>query len=165
MASERQILANRRNAQQSTGPATALGRKRSSKNAYSHGLSLPVCKVEWRKELEELTRLFAADASNPDILELAERAAEAQVDLTRVGHVKARMLKRASIKAQEACHARPELSDLSGPLREGEEQQFVDAVRHILPELIKINRYEKRAASRRDRALNELASMKKAGKR
>jgi len=42
MASERQILANRRNAQKSTGPKTALGKKRSSKNAYNHGLSLPI---------------------------------------------------------------------------------------------------------------------------
>ena len=57
MASKRQILANRRNAQKSTGPTTVSGKKRSSKNAYNHGLSLPIRKVASQKQLEELSRL------------------------------------------------------------------------------------------------------------
>lgn len=162
MASERQIMANRRNAQQSTGPKTALGRKQSSNNAYQHGLSLPLCKVEWRKELEALSRSYAADASDPVTLDLAERAAEAQVDLTRVRNVKTTMLKRALMKAQGERYTLPELLDSSGSLRIGkeEEQHYVDSIRHILPELIKINRYEKRAASRRDSTIRELVSIK-----
>jgi hypothetical protein len=39
MATMRQIEANRRNAQSSTGPATAEGRRISSKNALKHGLT------------------------------------------------------------------------------------------------------------------------------
>jgi hypothetical protein len=42
MATERQLRANRENAKQSTGPKTAGGRARSSRNALSHGLSLPL---------------------------------------------------------------------------------------------------------------------------
>jgi hypothetical protein len=42
MASEKQIAANRANAQRSTGPRTAVGKMRSSQNAYRHGLSGPL---------------------------------------------------------------------------------------------------------------------------
>ena len=40
MASERQITANRRNARNSTGPHSGAGKKRGSRNAYRHGLTL-----------------------------------------------------------------------------------------------------------------------------
>jgi hypothetical protein len=100
VASERQILANRRNAQKSTGPTTVLGKKRSSKNAYNHGLSLPIRKVESQKQVQELSRLYAGDASDAKILALAERAADAQADLMRVRNMKTAMLERALMKAQ-----------------------------------------------------------------
>jgi hypothetical protein len=41
MASEKQIAANRANAQRSTGPRTALGKMKSSRNSFRHGLSGP----------------------------------------------------------------------------------------------------------------------------
>ena len=42
MASERQIAANRANAALSTGPKSAAGKQRSSRNALKHGLSKPI---------------------------------------------------------------------------------------------------------------------------
>jgi hypothetical protein len=39
MPSERQVLANRRNALLSTGPRTPAGKRRSKRNAYKHGLT------------------------------------------------------------------------------------------------------------------------------
>ena len=42
MATEKQLRANRENAKKSTGPKTSGGRARSSRNALSHGLSLPL---------------------------------------------------------------------------------------------------------------------------
>ena len=42
MATERQIAANRANALRSTGPKTAAGKSKSSRNAYRHGLSGPM---------------------------------------------------------------------------------------------------------------------------
>lgn len=92
MASERQILANRRNAQKSTGPTTALGKKRSSQNAYTHGLSLPVRNTGSQKQIEELLHLFAGDASDARFFGLAEIAADAQADLERVRTVKTETL-------------------------------------------------------------------------
>lgn len=167
MASERRIAANRRNAQKSTGPKTALGKKRSSQNAYTHGLSLPVRNAGSQKQIEELSQLFAGDASDPGFLGLAETAADAQADLERVRQVKTAMLERAMMQTQGGNRAPPELLGSSGPLliEEEGEQSFVNAVRHILPDLIKINRYEKRAESRRNRAFHELVSMKAANKK
>ena len=40
----------------------------------------------------------------------------------------------------------------------------MNAVLHILPELTKLCRYEKRAAARRDRAIQKVASLKAANK-
>jgi hypothetical protein len=168
MASERQISANRRNAKKSTGPTTALGKKRSSKNAYTHGLSLPVRNAGSQKQIEELSQLFAGDASDARFLGLAETAADAQADLERVRKVKTAMIERALVQTQGGNRAPPKLLDSSGPLlieEEEGEQSFVNAVRHILRDLTKINRYEKRAASRRNRAFHELASIKTANKK
>ena len=39
MVSRKQLEANRRNSQRSTGPRTAVGKRRSSMNALKHGLS------------------------------------------------------------------------------------------------------------------------------
>jgi hypothetical protein len=42
MASQKQLRANRENAKKSTGPKTATGRAKSSRNAFRHGLSRPL---------------------------------------------------------------------------------------------------------------------------
>ena len=46
MASEKQIAANRANAKRSTGPKTAAGKLRSSRNAFRHGLSGPLPSIQ-----------------------------------------------------------------------------------------------------------------------
>ena len=43
MATDRQIEANRNNAQHSTGPRTTEGKQRSAQNAVTHGLSSKHC--------------------------------------------------------------------------------------------------------------------------
>jgi hypothetical protein len=42
LGTEKQIAANRANAKKSTGPKSAAGKLRSSRNAYRHGLSGPL---------------------------------------------------------------------------------------------------------------------------
>lgn len=161
MASERQVAANRRNAQKSTGPKTALGKKRSSKNAYRHGLSLPMSNIGSQEQLKEFIDIFAGDTSNL-LLGWAERAADARADLLRVRKAKSAMFERALIqtKGDNFECSRPPLV-----CNQGEEQQFLDAILHILPELVRISRYEKRAASREARAIHKLASRKSPTKR
>jgi hypothetical protein len=79
MTSEKQIAANRRNATRSTGPITAEGKARSSRNAFRHGLSRPAIAVEIGEfaiqlvgeegsptQRDDLTRLHSAVLAGPN---------------------------------------------------------------------------------------------------
>ena len=64
MASERQIAANRANAQKSTGPRSCAGKKRVSRNAFRHGLSVGfVSSAVLAEKTEQLARQFAGDST------------------------------------------------------------------------------------------------------
>ena len=95
MASEKQIAANRRNAQKSTGPKSKGGKKLSSMNALCHGLSVPMSTEGSETQLKKLMRQFAPGASDEGNLALTERAADAQLELARVRWVKNAMIERA----------------------------------------------------------------------
>ena len=189
MASERQIAANRRNAQKSTGPKSKSGKKLSSMNALRHGLSVPMSTEGSEAQLKKLMRQFAPGASGEKTLGLAERAAKAQLELARARRVGNAMIERALTLSgcdagsgdpdlAEARHritrnwrqaikrgSLPELKMLDRkPLpggEEEEEQRFLNAVRSVRPEVARIARYEKRAVGRRDRAISK--SMKSRG--
>jgi hypothetical protein len=158
MSSEKQVAANRRNAQKSVGPKSPSGKHRSSKNAYRHGLSVPMS-VRSEAQLKDLAQQFAGDASNAVVLELAERAAEAQLELERIRKVQAALIERASRPSVFDAG----LLDPSAPLpggNEEKEQLFIDAVGGALSELTKTISYEKRAIGRRDRAIRQIVSIK-----
>jgi len=63
VASERQIAANRRNAQKSTGPRSVAGKRRARRNAYQHGLGAadPVFGSGEEEEFEAFARSIAGD--------------------------------------------------------------------------------------------------------
>jgi hypothetical protein len=96
LTSVRKIRANRANARISTGPKTLFGRARSAKNAFRHGLSLP---VEYDHvlcdEVQALARQIAGPNTSADIQILARRIAEAQVDLRRVRYARHLLLSQA----------------------------------------------------------------------
>jgi hypothetical protein len=93
MVSDQKPRANRRNAQKSTGPKTADGRSRSAQNAFRHGLSLPVsCVQALSAEVEVLAREIAGPNASAEILELARRIAEAQIDIHRARTARHRFL-------------------------------------------------------------------------
>lgn len=76
MATEKQIAANRANAKKSTGPKSAAGKERSSRNSIKHGLS------------GLTTRSSAAATSNAivaalGIEEITEKQLIAAVDFAR----------------------------------------------------------------------------------
>jgi hypothetical protein len=91
MATERQIAANQRNAQKSTGPRSAAGRKRSSQNALRHGLSSRISSIDFEKQIENLARQMAGDAEDRIRLAHAHAAAEAELELQRIRQLKAAM--------------------------------------------------------------------------
>jgi hypothetical protein len=68
MTSAKQIRANRANAARSTGPQSARGRGRVSRNALRHGLSVRAGPQsdESRQAVERLAAELAAECANPD---------------------------------------------------------------------------------------------------
>jgi hypothetical protein len=94
--SNRKIKANRANARASTGPKTARGRTRAARNAFRHGLNLPVhSDPALCEEVEALAREIAGTGANAEIQELARRVAEAQIDLSRVRFARHQLLSHA----------------------------------------------------------------------
>lgn len=184
MASERQIAANRRNAGRSTGPRSRKGKKRVSQNAFRHGLSLPLAGAEITEQIDELARQIAGETADGGALELARTAAEAEFELARVRRVRLALIERVSAlgglkmpthfrSAEDEVrwliamgnwvnHAKgrrprmPQLKDPATTLPATEPHRSSEAVRRLLPDLIKLDGYEMRAVGRRDRAIRHL---------
>lgn len=92
MATERQIAANRANAKRSTGPKTAAGKMKSSRNAYRHGLScsLPLNSAESLKA-DAIAHALTCEGAP---LTIAAEFAQAQSGLLRIRRVRSEMLAR-----------------------------------------------------------------------
>jgi len=182
MASERQIAANRRNAKKSTGPQTDGGKKRAGKNAFRHGLAARMTLSDAvASQLEELSRRIAGNTKSVIRLACARAAAEATLDLARVRQAKVAFIEQvahsADIDPDEAWRQfrrlgrHPKTSGLTGtfwpikpiesldPMPWQEPEGSAEAIRRSLPELLKLDRYEHRASSRRDRAIRELRKL------
>jgi hypothetical protein len=73
MATERQIVANRRNALNSTGPQTAAGKRRSRRNAFRHGLTAitVIDTLESAADFEKFERKINVDYSSRTAVEFA----------------------------------------------------------------------------------------------
>jgi hypothetical protein len=173
MASERQIAANRRNARKSTGPRSGAGKNRSSRNAYRHGLALSIASTAaFAKQLDKLVREIAGDTKDAIMLERARAIAQAELDLAQVRRVKVALIERASAFGEldpptltvtqivrlfnafvRGRPIVPEPIDASATMPPHEPDRSAEAIRRVLPELRKLNRYERRAAARRDRAV------------
>jgi hypothetical protein len=181
MASERQIAANRRNARKSTGPRSGAGKNRSSRNAYRHGLTLSIgSTAAFAKQLDTLVREIAGDTEDAILLERAGALAQAELDLARVRRAKVALIERArafgELDPPQAFSTVTEIKrffnaldrgrlilpkpvDASATMPSQEPDRSAEAMRRVLPELRKLERYERRAAARRDRAvLNLLGS-------
>ena len=176
MASERQIAANRRNARNSTGPRSRAGRKRASRNAYRHGLSLSITSTAaYAKHLDKLVREIAGDTEDTIVLERARAIAQAELDLARVRRAKVALIERVSafgeldppqltvtqmIRLLNALDRGrvivPKPIDASATMPSQEPDRSAEAVRRVLPELRKLDRYERRAAAQRERAVLDL---------
>lgn len=183
MASQSQIEANRRNAAKSTGPRSHGGKKRVGKNALRHGLSLPFeAGVAQARTTEKLAGQIAGSRRDRITLELARAAAIAALDLARVRQVKAQLIQGVSalgsvgpppiftsrkdelryLKLALRTNASPPRPPPRGPSATGpsdEADGVAEAVRRALPELARLDRYEARATSRRDRAIRAMVDL------
>jgi hypothetical protein len=128
MASDKQIAANRANAEKSTGPRTAAGRAKSSRNSYRHGLSLPMQPDP--QAVETLAKAIAGEIAGEAPLRAARALAEAQLELKR-------------IRATRVAAMPTDLEQMFNP--------------RTLARLCALSRYERLAVSRRNAAGHWLA--------
>lgn len=144
MTSERKRAANRRNAAKSTGPRTTAGKARTRRNALRHGLSLPLA-AGIGPELEALAAQIAGQRVTYDEAGQARIAAHAQLEVERVRQAKASLI---------TSGAKRMMSNGSNP-EEGAAFAFANNAKTLAA----CDRYEKRALSRRNRALRALHAL------
>ena len=127
MASKRQIDANRRNAQRSTGPRTAAGKARSSANALRHGLTAAKAMVLPDESAEAFERFrdgVAADLDPQGMLQaaLAQRIATLLWRLDRAARLEAELFLHGQLVARrDRLHASAQREAFEHLLRAGRE--------------------------------------------
>jgi hypothetical protein len=175
VTSTSKITSNRANARLSTGPRTSKGRRRSAKNAFRHGLTVPVdCDPLLSQEVAALARQIAGANATPDVQEIARHVAEAQVDLRRIRALRHELISRALndpdydsrtnwnkklntalrvIRRCCRCEHVPEeeVKTLSSKLAEPD--RFMTIITEITRRLPALDRYERRTLSRRKLAI------------
>jgi hypothetical protein len=133
MTTSKQIEANRRNALRSTGPRSQQGKARVAKNALRHGLSVPLAAFpEPDEAVKRLTGIIARNDDNAASLDAASRIAEATLDLQRVRAAKQPLMEKLTAAV------------------DGESGGVLMATLNALKRL---DRYERRALSRRKAAV------------
>ena len=183
MTSTSRIRANRQNAQKSTGPRTRAGKDRVSHNALRHGLATDLsADPVFAAQIEALARaLVGAEAAEPALLETARVAAMAELDLIRIRRIRSDLLvelARSTMDLQSDADDLPMLSlvqegiqaglnrrELHQFLRERQTAQPSSRINVSLANLAHIERYERRAMSRRKGLLRALSALQSKARR
>jgi hypothetical protein len=156
MTTARKVRANRRNARASTGPKSATGKARSSANACRHRLAVPI----WSDpvltaNVVALAKHIAGVHPSPQVMAHAQQVADAQIEVVRVRRWRLDLMhQRLSpllLENLDACE-----------LRRGAEFSLKKAsiVSDLTPQLQLLDRYERRAVSRRNRAIQSLTAVR-----
>lgn len=136
MTSEPASRANLRNAQASTGPRTRAGKDRSRQNARKHGLTATDPNPLISVEIEHLAELIAGPGHTDAALhEAARDVADAQFQLQRVRTFKTTLQRNTPLAPEWNAEA-----DAAPP---------AESLLKLLNQLERLDRYERRALSRR----------------
>ena len=146
---------NRRNARRSTGPKSAAGKAKVAKNALRHGLAIPArLDSALSQEIEELAELIAGGNVAPYLLDCARRVAEAQIDLRRIRRVRLSAWSKVETDELKRGDPAPEISQVSPGFTRGPAE-----LNTFAKQLLRLDRYERRALSRRKAAIREFESI------
>ena len=118
------------------------------------------------KRIEKLACKIVGDAKDAITLEWARTAAQAEFDLAQIRLVKVTVIERILmfggleppqgfilIRQVDAAGTMP---SADAGATSAEADRLAEAVRRALPELLQLDRYERRAAALRDRSLHTL---------
>lgn len=139
MTSAERIAANRRNARASTGPRTAAGKRKAAANALRHGLAASVQDSTMTVTATRIAAALAGPRSSPGERALIVPIAEATAEIWRARNARAALINLAAAR-------------LSGD----EEEREAEAIAQSLPQLTRLETYERRAMARRTRGLRLL---------
>jgi hypothetical protein len=155
------------------------GKMRASRNACRRGLCSSISSsAAFAKELQQLAGRIAGDTKDQLSLQRALTIAEADLELSRVRRAKVALIQRVcafgaletgDVLIVEGLALKPlqVLKILAGgritnlqpwidpaaTLPDQEPDRTAEAIRRVLPELVKLDRYERRASSRRHKAV------------
>ena len=177
MTSDRRQRANRANAKSSTGPKTAAGKARSAQNAFRHGLSVPVLSDPLlAPKIEAMAHRISEPYADAETVDRALRIAEAQFDLNRVRnsrrllmtqflvdpnflprHVHRQRLRLLHLALGARCRGPSievqKIKETFTPMPPEGEEKLAIILRQKSSELAALDRYERRALSRRKAAI------------
>jgi hypothetical protein len=143
---------NRRNARRSTGPKSAAGKAKVAKNALRHGLAIPArLDSALSQEIEELAELIAGRNVAPYLLDCSQRVAEAQIDLRRIRRVRLSAWSKVETGELRQGGVSPEISQASP----GSDSFGAAELNTFAKQLLRLDRYERRALSRRKAAIRD----------
>jgi len=145
LTASRKSKSNRRNARRSTGPRTSDGKRAASRNALRHGLAVPG--VHQSDKVKELAEAIAGGDASPSLKQLAQVAAEATLDLRRVNDVYVSQVNIASYAMRDGLAS-------TSDARVGKK------IADLANELLKLDRYQRRAHSRQRTALKRVDAMR-----
>lgn len=149
MTSESKVAANRRNSRRSSGPRTVQGRIRVSRNALRHGLAASErLAPRLDAELDRLVTAIGGEHCDAAQREQALIIAESELTLLRVRSIRTNIFEQMLI------------ADSGNGVRSGWPPSSAQPIgKSHIEQLRRLERYERRAFSRRQRAIQELANL------
>jgi hypothetical protein len=164
MMTARKIRANRQNARASTGPKSAAGKGRSSSNARRHGLAVPIWSdPALTADAAALAKHIAGTNASQQVTAHARQVADAQIEVVRVRRWRHDLMDQrlSDLQLVDPNHV-PACGLALAELRRDPEAPLKKALTlsELSPQLKSLDRYERRAVSRRNRAIQSLDTVR-----